>query len=207
MRIALALWLAVLLPVAQVRAQSTASGSSLDALTELRLDRHSERRTAGWALMGWGVANALGGGVVAAIRHDDDAWLAAGLVTAAFGVVNALLAPSMMDLSGSRERAIRAEHDDPRGDVGAIREREARSQLGTAQTFAFNTGLDVFYITAGLLLFALGHIQNPHVDWERGAGLALAIQGVPLLAFDIYNWVAANQNASALAADCASPGC
>lgn len=102
-----------------------------------------------------------------------------------------------MDLSGARERAILPEQANANSDFAAIRERERVKQLGNGQTFAFNAGLDVFYIATGILLYVLGRVQSPRVAWEQGAGLALIGQGVPLLAFDIYNWVAANDRAEA----------
>lgn len=199
--VALALALVLALPLSRSRAEA---GGALPAVTgaselaRLRLEHRSARRAAGFGLLGWGAASALGGGLLAAIEHDRKGRLAAGLVTASFGLVNALLAPSLMDLSGARLRSITAERRGPLADLAAIREREQTAQLSTAQTFAFNTGLDVVYISAGLLLYALGEVQSPRVDWQRGAGLALAVQGVPLLAFDIYNWVAANDRAAAI---------
>jgi hypothetical protein len=148
-------------------------------------------------LFSWGAVNAVGGGIVAVVEHDRPAWLAAGLVSAAFGLVNALLAPSLMDLSRAHERDILRARADPNSDFAAIRERERVSQLGTGQTFAFNAGLDVFYIATGVLLYLLGRVQSPRVEWQQGAGLALIVQAVPLLAFDVYNWVAANERAEA----------
>jgi hypothetical protein len=184
--------------VASAQAHSPSQTAAGLQVTELRLEHRSLRRTAGWMLMGWGIANAAGGGIVAAVEHDRAEWVAAGLVSASFGVVNALLAPTLMDLSGMLERTIRREQHDVRSDFAAIRERERVTQLKIGQTFAFNAGLDVFYIATGLLLYALGSVQNPRVAWEQGAGLALVAQGIPLLVFDVYNWIAANDRADAL---------
>jgi hypothetical protein len=161
-------------------------------LTQLRLDAHSTRRTAGEWLLGWGLVSTVAGTVIAIAERDHQAMLSAGIATASFGVVNALLAPSLLDLSGERERDI---HTDARTPA-AIREAEIVSNLKTGQTFAVNAGLDVFYIAAGLLVFALGHQQTPRVRWEEGVGVAMAIQGLPLLAFDIVNWMSANARAT-----------
>ncbi|HET6335822.1 MAG TPA: hypothetical protein VFG30_21500 [Polyangiales bacterium] len=190
-----------LMPLTVVCAQPapTSQASDRTHVTQLRLEHRSSRQTAGWVLFSWGGINAVGGGLVAAIEHDRAEWVAAGLVSAAFGVVNALLAPSLMDLSEARERNILREQADSNADFAAIRERERASQLGVGQTFAFNTGLDVFYIATGILVYVLGSVQSPRVAWEQGAGLTFVVQGVPLLAFDIYNWIAANERAEALA--------
>jgi hypothetical protein len=205
--LSLALALALVTTPLQARGQAAESPSRVlhVELGRTLLEQRSARRTAGYALLGWGVANAVGGGLVAGIERDHEAWLAAGLVSASFGVVNALLAPSRMDLSGTRERRILREQRDPLADLTVIRERERTAQLKTAQTFAFNAGLDVFYISAGLLLYALGHVQSPRVAWQQGAGLALATQGLPLLVFDVYNWVAANDRAGAIGGGAAEP--
>jgi hypothetical protein len=169
-----------------------------EELTKLRLDKRDARRTAGWWLLGWGAASAVGGGAVAIIEHHHQAWLAAGITTAGFGVINALLAPSLMDLSSEQQRGILAEKQDPHSDFVRIRENELVADLMSGQTFAYNAGLDLFYISAGLLVYALGHDQRPRVSWEEGSGLALASQGLPLLVFDIANWLAANRRADAI---------
>jgi hypothetical protein len=180
-------------------AASTQRQPGAAARTELsnwRLEQRGARRCAGFWLLGWGAASAVAGTTLAIIERDHQAWLAAGITTASFGVINALLAPSLMDLSGARERQIRADQRDPHSDLARIREDELVANLKTGQTFAVNAGLDVFYISAGLLLYALGHVQRPRVGWEEGSGLAMAVQGVPLLAFDLLNWFAANQRAA-----------
>jgi hypothetical protein len=183
-------------PQAAARTQLQASAAARTHVMDWRIEQRSARRCAGFWLLGWGVASAVAGTTVAIIERDHQAWLAAGVTTASFGVINALLAPSLMDPSGSRERLIRADQRDPHSDLTRIREDELVANLKTGQTFAVNAGLDVFYISAGLLLYALGHVQTPRVGWEEGTGLALAVQGVPLLAFDVLNWFAANGRAA-----------
>jgi hypothetical protein len=180
----------------QAAALLQANSTARMQLMDWRLEQRSARRSAGFWLLGWGVASALAGTTVAIIERDHQAWLAAGVTTASFGVINALLAPSLMDPSGARERQIRADQRDPHSDLARIREDELVANLKTGQTFAVNAGLDVFYISAGLLLYALGHVQAPRVGWEEGTGLAMAVQGVPLLAFDLLNWFAANGRAA-----------
>jgi hypothetical protein len=176
----------------QAAAQLQTGTQAHTHLMDWRLEQRDARRCAGFWLLGWGVANAVAGTTLAIIERDHQAWLAAGVTTASFGVINALLAPSLMDLSGAREQLIRADARDP----AQIREDELVANLKTGQTFAVNAGLDVFYIAAGLLLYALGHVQTPRVGWEEGTGLAMTVQGAPLLAFDVVNWLAANQRAA-----------
>ena len=63
--------------------------------------------------------------------------------------------------------------------------------MRSGQGFAINAGLDVFYMAAGLLLFALGRARSDARGWEEGAGLAMAGQGAFLFAFDLAAGVGA----------------
>jgi hypothetical protein len=85
-----------------------AQAGGVPQLTELRLEARSERATAGYWLLGWGGVSALSGGVFAIVQRDHQAQLAAGITSASFGVINALLSIGLFDLSGARERRVRA---------------------------------------------------------------------------------------------------
>jgi hypothetical protein len=171
--------------------------SRLDRLTELRLDARTERATAGDWLLAWGGVSAIGGGVFAIIQHDHQAQLAAGITSASFGVINALLSIGLFDLSGARERRIL--DDRARPDAYArLREQEIVAELHSGQFYAINAGLDVAYIATGVLMYLLGAARTRSDTWEKGVGVAFISQSAFLLAFDILNWANANARAARL---------
>jgi hypothetical protein len=174
--------------------------AKLERLQQLRLAARDERRSAGFWLFGWGLANVVGGALMAGIGHDHQVWLAAGITTASFGAVNALLAPGLLDLSGARLRQIEAERATSPAELARVREADLVAELKSGQLFALNLGLDVFYIAAGLLLYTIGRVRADERGWEQGAGLAIAAQGVVLLGFDFVEWMATNRRAAALRA-------
>jgi hypothetical protein len=162
----------------------------------MRLEWVGERQTAGAVLLGWGAANLVAGSLVAAIGYDQPELVGGGLISASFGLINGLLALTLFDLSGT----LRVEAET--GRIGDATEREEvlrrvlSEQLRTGQTFAWNFGLDVAYITAGVLIFILGlEIDEPGI---AGGGIAGAGQGLFLLGFDLIEWIAANGRADDL---------
>lgn len=169
-------------------------------LMDVRLAQRAERRREGFWLFGWGVANAVGGTIVAIARRDDQAWLAAGVTTASFGVIDAVLAFGLLDLGGTRRRMILDGRSGVHTLAPDVREAELTGQLRSAQGFAFNAGLDVFYMAAGILLYALGRVRSEPSGWEEGAGLAMVGQGAFLLGFDLVAWIRSNRRAETLRA-------
>ena len=168
--------------------------AKLRQLTELRLSIRSERTTAGLWLLGFGLASTLAGGVVAIVGRHERAWLAGGLTTASFGVVNAALSFGLLDAWGADHARIIATHEPHT--FAELRERELIAHLHSGQFFAVNAGLDVFYMASGGLLCALAAVRDEPDRWELGAGLALVVQGAFLMAFDIVNWLRSNERAS-----------
>jgi hypothetical protein len=181
-------------------AQTAFDDAKLERLQQLRLAARAERRSAGFWLLGWGLANVIGGALMAGIGHEHQVWLAAGITTASFGAVNALLAPGLLDLSGARLRQIEAERATSAAELARVREADLVAELKSGQLFALNLGLDVFYIAAGLLLYTIGRVRADERGWEQGAGIAIAAQGVVLLGFDFVAWMATNRRAAALRA-------
>ena len=178
-------------------AASTHDGSWL-RLSELRLLQRDARRREGLTLFVWGALNSVGGAIAAGVKHDDRAWLAGSVTSLGFGLINALLALPLLDLSGARRAAIL--RDRARGGAGfeALRDKEAAAQLKSGQVFALNAGLDVFYLATGAFLLALAQRGTRHADWERGVGAAFLGQGAFLLGFDIACWIGSNRRAEAL---------
>ncbi|MCB9599150.1 MAG: hypothetical protein H6721_04695 [Sandaracinus sp.] len=169
-------------------------------LREVRLAQNAERRREGLWLFTFGLVSLVGGGLVAAIRHEDEGFLAAGVTTASFGAIDAMLAIGLMDLSGARRRTILDDRSGVHVRFEDVREAELVAALRSGQGFAINAGLDVFYMAAGLLLFALGRARSDARGWEEGAGLAMVGQGAFLFAFDLAAWRHANARAEALRA-------
>jgi hypothetical protein len=176
----MARWIALLLGVVSLAAAPRAEA-------QLRGD--------GAWLLGAGLASTAAGALAAGARSGDEAWLSAGVTTASFGAVDALLALGLLDLGG---RTLAAITSDPRAPAEqADAERVAQYQSG--QAFALNAGLDVAYLTAGALLAAFGSAQGGEA-WQRGAGYALLGQGGFLFGFDLACWVRSNRRARTLGA-------
>ncbi len=169
-----------------------------EILSDLALSHLDAKETEGWVLLAWGLANVVGGGLIAGIGHEDDTWLFTGLTTMAWGVVNASLALLLLDLSGNAHRAAEAIREE-RG--RALFERHLDlidGQRGSATIFALNAGLDVAYVLAGVLLYALGAAESPEEPWMLAVGGTTVVQGAALLVFDLVNWFGSNARADAL---------
>ncbi len=175
-----------------------ARAASIDAdarLAELlaaeRTSQLQERRSAGWVLMGFGVASALAGGVAAGVGYEDPWWLGAGLGTASWGVINALASLALLELGGASERRIAIERLMRGSALDRARADAARDQYGSASILALNAGLDVFYIATGILLAILAPLLPSPEPALEGYGAAMAAQGTGLLAYDLVNWILA----------------
>lgn len=170
-------------------------------LAELREDIRDERRDAGIALVTGGLLSVVGGGLVAAIGNADPFWLSFGVGSAGWGAINALLSLSLFDLGGGsaaqieEDRALRGEA------LARTRERVIRAQHDSATLFAFNLGLDVFYVATGALLYFLADQIDGAEEQEllRGYAAAQIGQGAFLFAFDLAEWIGAASRADRLA--------
>ncbi len=191
------LLLIVLWPCSLARAE----GHAAERLSTLRLSQRAERQREGYWLLGWGAANTLVGTGLAVGFRDSPPALVASVTSAGFGLINALLALGLLDLSQSLRRAAIADAQvrDSRA-FQARRERALIGQLKSGQGFALNAGLDVFYIASGALLFGIGQAYGKRWGYQEGAGLAMIGQGAFLLGFDLFAWFAANRRAEALRA-------
>jgi hypothetical protein len=181
---------ALLFPESAARAEAralTAEEVLADQVTSLRVDHLEGREAAGVALMSGGLVSVVGGGATAIGGHSDPFWLWFGVGHAVWGSVNAVLAFGLLDLSGTRRAAIEAERA-LRGDALAkAREEALRAQHAAATLYALNLGLDVAYISAGVLMFVAAELLDDQSDRDalRGYSLAMTAQGGFLLAFDL----------------------
>lgn len=187
-------------PAALAAESASATRTDPEALRRVRAENAAQSRREGWWLFGWGVASALAGGVLAVALRDEPEWLSFGLTTAAFGAIDAGLAVGMLDLGGARREAIADGRLGERTAPGAILEEAITAQRKSGQVFALNFGLDVAYITAGLLMFFLGRAKDPDEGLLTGSGVAMMSQGAFLLAFDLAAWIHTGQRAERLEA-------
>lgn len=191
MALALSVAIAVAIVPGRVCAQTLAlEDRAVERLSVERLRQRGERIDEGLVLLSYGLASVLLGGVAIAVEHDDPWWLGAGLGTAGWGAVNAALSLGMLDLGGGLERAI---EDDRRGLRGSLRiarrEELAREQYVSATVFAVNAGLDVLYVIGGVLLSVIANLMDSPEPTLEGYGVAMAVQGAGLLAFDVVEWI------------------
>ena len=136
----------------------------MSGLSVINRERQRFERRAMYTLLGWGSANMAAG---TALMFTD--WSDAGLMTLSWGAINAGIA--IFALRGQE----RLDPHDPR--PADFLKREQQFQ----RIVAVNAGLNVSYITAGLLLQHYGNESR-----TRQFGSAIAIQGAFLLAFDSY---------------------
>ena len=155
-------------------------------LPEARRTQHAEERVRAWVLFSEGAASTAAGTAMA-LATDDDRTRFAGLLTLGFGAVNVALAlPWVL-------RVCRGAASPRPGETElAARLRHAREGQRSAAVFALNLGLDVAYITAGAFAWALADRD----ERLRGGGIAGTAQGVFLLVFDLWGWIAADGNAA-----------
>ncbi len=171
-------------------------------LFEVRTSQQIERREAGIVLLVGGVLSVVGGAIVAGIGYQDPFWLAFGLGSAAWGAVNAGLSIGMLDIGDGQLTRIRGDLSLRGEELAEAREGALRGQHGAATLFAFNFGLDFFYIASGVLLFFLADQLGGEEEREllRGYSVAMAGQGVFLFAFDLVEWLASSARADRVAA-------
>ncbi|MEZ4340557.1 MAG: hypothetical protein R3B82_28385 [Sandaracinaceae bacterium] len=200
---ALALLLALLPAPASAQAVDlTRPDPRAVGLTEARLSIDVERREAGAVLGLEGLLSVVAGVIIAAVVHEDPFWLAFGIGTAGWGAVDAGLSIGMIDFGEGRRQAIERDRSRLRyDDVDRARDAAIRQQGDAAAFFAFNAGLDVFYVATGVLLFFLAD-QLSGVDEPellRGYATAQMGQGGFLLLFDLIEWIASTDRAGRLA--------
>ena len=175
---------ALALSLCLLAAPATAQDRFANALADAARAERDEGRIRAWVLCGEG-ATTTAAGAAMALATDDERVRFAGLMTLTFGAVNLALATPWL-LRASRIPSARAGESEL-----AARLRLAREARGTAAVFALNTGLDVAYVSAGAAALALAD-GDPRL---RGGGIAVLAQGLFLLAFDLWGWIAAARDA------------
>lgn len=193
------------LPSARTAAQSVdlrqPSAASVE-LAEVRRGVLEARRTAGLALMIGGLASVVGGAVAAGVGADDPGWLTFGIGTAGWGAVNAGLSLGLLDLGGGRAEEIENDLSLRGQELARVRQESAGGRRSAASLFAFNTGLDVFYMGTAVMLLVLADTMTDATDagYMRGYAWAQLTQGAFLFAFDLSEWIASLNQVSSLEA-------
>lgn len=161
--------------------------------------QRGERYAEGVWVLSYGIGSILAGGVIAAVGYQDPFWLWAGIGSAGWGAVNLWFGLPMMDLGGAQRREIESQRALRGDDLRLRREDLAGDQYGAAGVFAWNGGLDVFYIATGVFLAVIGaELLEPRSMELAGYGVAMAAQGVGLLVFDLFGYVRAGERGSRL---------
>ena len=118
----------------------------------------------GRRLASWGVLSMVAGIAMQAVR--DKSWRAFGWQCLGWGAVDGAIAAVGL-ASASRPREAPAE----------------RRATGLRRLLLLNAGLDVLYITGGLMLIRSGRSRPSAV--RTGSGAGIAAQGIVLLFFDL----------------------
>jgi hypothetical protein len=123
-------------------------------------------------LLAWSAASVIVGVVLLFL---DPLWRGAGIQAIAWGVIDAGIAL----VGGWATRRRRARLADP--STSQVLAREARH---LRRILLVNTGLDVLYVTGGILLALTLGTDNPF--W-RGNGWGIVVQGGFLFCFDLLH--------------------
>ena len=172
-------------------------------IIELEFSQLAASETRAWTLLGIGTMSvAVGVGFalpwVVARTPGDDAMAAAGLMTASWGFINtALSVPWLLNFYAEEQR-IQRWSTAGNADIDV----RLRTQVDRAQRdatfFAFMTGLDVAYVTAGAFLWWIGDSGTNTNSVVSGFGKAIVSQGSIGFLFDGWNWIARSRNADQL---------
>ncbi|MCC6810039.1 MAG: hypothetical protein IT381_21595 [Deltaproteobacteria bacterium] len=150
------------------------------------------------AITAWGGASVIAGTIIAAAKHDDKWWLTHGLMHASVGAINVGFGILGLVQHQNEKRTL-AEKLALEGDaVRAYQQELIARHRGSATIYALNFGLDVAYLTAGALLWAIGQRMTKN-DVMFGMGVAGVIQGAALFIYDLTSWMLAEQRGTVMA--------
>ncbi len=138
--------------------------------------RISTTRTGMVVLGGWGTANLLGGGILAATGEGEAKYF--HQMNAAWGGVN--LGIAALSYFGAKKM------DPASFDTFQTIEEHYK----TEKLFLFNAGVDLGYITAGLWLAERARRLDKNQQRWKGYGKSIAVQGAFLFVFDLANYFA-----------------
>lgn len=127
------------------------------------------QRQIGRRLLGWGALSVVCGALL--LLLDRPFWQGVGVQGVVWGVIDAGIA--LFGLYTLRRKSSRPDANTPE-----VLEPEARR---LRRLLLVNTGLDVLYVLAGILVLIL--LETP---FARGNGVGILVQGGFLLVFDAF---------------------
>ena len=169
-------------------------------LRKLRFEHLLQRRGEGLTLLLGGLISTFGGAAVAVFKRDDNAWLAGGITTLSFGVINTLLGVGLRDRGGTRRRRVLDSRMFYDSQYRTTRARSMAEQRSAVVAYGVNFGLDFLYIAAGAVMVAMARADSSNRRWMSGAGIAMIAQGAFLWAFDLAGLIRARHRVRALEA-------
>ncbi|MGE0791722.1 MAG: hypothetical protein AB7S26_38965 [Sandaracinaceae bacterium] len=170
-------------------------------LAEVRASQLDQRRAFGVALLVPGLGSAVAGGVALGFGIDDPLVLGASIGLLSWGLVNAVASLFLMDLGDARRAAIERDRAVRYDELSRARDDALRQQDANSATWAFNAGLDVFYVATGILLYFLADQLDSPADAQalRGYAAVQTAQGGYLLFYDLIGWICSAENAGRVA--------
>lgn len=172
-------------------------------IIELEFSQLAASQTRAWTLLGIGTMSmAVGGGFalpwVVARTPGDETMAAAGIMTASWGLINTVLSVPWLLNFYSEERRIQRWATAGNADIDLRLRTQIDRARSDATFFAFMTGLDIAYVTAGAFLWWIGDNAATANTVASGFGKAIVLQGSIGFLFDGWNWIARSRNADQL---------
>ncbi len=154
--------------VGTTSAQEISFKDTIDAYNSHRIHIN---KTGMKVLAGWGIANAVAGGIGYFATNNEE-WKYFHEMNAMWGVINAGIAWAGL-------ACVRKEMNSKYTYQQAYNKYRSNKKL-----YLINIGLDVLYVGGGVALNEVGNTAKKNQDMFHGFGKSVAIQGVFLLLFD-----------------------
>ena len=172
-------------------------------IIELEFSQLAASQTRAWTLLGIGTMSmAVGGGFVlpwvVSRTPGDEPMAAAGLMTASWGLINTVLSVPWLLNFYAEERRIQRWASAGCADIDLRLRTQVDRARSDATFFAFMTGLDIAYVTAGAFLWWIGDNAATANNVTSGFGKAIVLQGSIGFLFDGWNWIVRSRNADQL---------
>lgn len=161
----------------------------LAKIEQLHRDTIAARRELADAVLVDGLVGIVAGGALIAPEANDQAWRFAGINTAAFGVVNSIVAGIALLGIASEERswesdAERAARRAP-GGLDRARIHAVLDERRESVAQALNLGLDCAYLAAGGTAILASQLGVDHPNRWLASGTAIGVQSLVLVAIDL----------------------
>jgi hypothetical protein len=170
-------------------AAAPADAPELESIEQLHRDTLAARRALADAVLVDGVVGIVAGGVLIVPDANDQAWRFAGINTAAFGVVNSIVAGIALFGIGGEERTWesdgeRAARRAP-GGLDRARRHALDDERRESVAQALNLGLDCAYLAVGATAILASQLGVDHPNRWLASGTAIDVQSLVLVAIDL----------------------